>query len=108
MQSIDALDVLPCVAADASSQVDSAASLDVSDVQIRITRQVRVNVEHAHLGIDVSIVQLRVSLQLGGNQDGVWSIHHRVVGAPNAEILDVLVRLTNTVCRHCDWFSHVL
>ena len=34
LQSVDALDVLLCVATDASSQVDSTASLNVSDVQI--------------------------------------------------------------------------
>ena len=108
LQRLDALDVLLCVATDASSQVDSAASLDVSDVQIRVSRQVRVNIEHAHLGVDVSHVQVLVSLQLWGNQDGVWSIVHRVVGALNAQLLDVVVSLTNTVSRHGDWFSHVL
>ncbi len=53
LQRMDALDVLLCMAANASTQANSAMSMNVSDIQVRMSRQVRVNLQSAMFGIDV-------------------------------------------------------
>ena len=123
LQSRDAPDVLLCVAANASSKANSTVRMNVSDIQIRMSRQVRVNLQSAVLGINVARVQFTVSSQLRGDFDSnrgaashpelsIWLvtiIQLPAIGTTSIAIgFDVFVGLANTGCRQGDWFSHVL
>ena len=102
---MDASDVFLCMAANASSQ-GNFASIDISNVQVWISRQVRVDLKLALVGIDVAHVQLTASSQLSGHIDDgrcciSWTISRRL-----AIFVDCVVQLLNI--GHVHGGSHVL